>query len=241
MERTITAVESEKSRFITKTYAWMGAALLVSAVAAFLTASSVFSGGQLSAFGAFLFGNGSPGFFILAIAEIALVWWLSSQIRRISLQTAVIGFLAYSVINGITLSSIFIIYRIDSIATAFVSTSVMFFVMALYGATTKKNLATAGKYLMMALIGIIVVSLLEFIMWRLLHINTSVLDILISVATVIVFTGLTAYDSQKVMKVAGHSNGSEDYQKVSVMAALELYLDFINMFLAVLRLFGRRK
>lgn len=150
-------------------------------------------------------------------------------------------FLAYSVINGITLSSIFIIYRIDSIATAFVSTSVMFFVMALYGATTKKNLATAGKYLMMALIGIIVVSLLEFIMWRLLHINTSVLDILISVATVIVFTGLTAYDSQKVMKVAGHSNGSEDYQKVSVMAALELYLDFINMFLAVLRLFGRRK
>lgn len=241
MERTITAVESEKSRFITKTYAWMGAALLVSAVAAFLTASSVVSGGQLSAFGAFLFGNGSPGFFILAIAEIALVWWLSSQIRRISLQTAVIGFLAYSVINGITLSSIFIIYRIDSIATAFVSTSVMFFVMALYGATTKKNLATAGKYLMMALIGIIVVSLLEFIMWRLLHINTSVLDILISVATVIVFTGLTAYDSQKVMKVAGHSNGSEDYQKVSVMAALELYLDFINMFLAVLRLFGRRK
>ncbi|WP_294429471.1 Bax inhibitor-1/YccA family protein [uncultured Treponema sp.] len=241
MERTISAVESEKSKFVTKTYAWMGLALLISAVSAFTTAIKIYDDAGLSAFGQFLYGNRMMGFWIFVIAEIVLVWGLSAAIRKISLGTAIIGFLAYSVLNGITLSSIFIVYKIESIAVAFVATSVMFFTMAFYGATTKKNLATLGKYMMMALIGIIVVSLLEFIMFRFFSLNTSILDLLIGVATVIVFTGLTAYDSQKLLKVAQHSNGNEDWQKVSVMAALELYLDFINLFLALLRIFGRKK
>lgn len=241
MERTITAVESEKQKFITKTYSWMGIALLISAVSAFITALSIFNGNELTSFGLFLYGHSMMGFWILAIAEIVIVIWLSSQIRKISLQTATIGFLAYSVINGITLSSIFLVYQIESIAVAFIATSAMFFVMALYGATTKKNLATFGKYLMMALIGIIIASFLEFLMYAVFKLNTSVLDFVITIATVIVFTGLTAYDSQKIMKIAAHSNGNNDYQKVSIMAALELYLDFINLFLALLKLFGRKK
>ena len=241
MERAVSFSETEKSKFITRTYAWMGFALLVSAISAFYTATKIFDGTTLSAFGQFLYGNKMMGFWILAIAEIVLVLGLSAAIRKISLQTAIIGFFAYSVINGITLSSIFIVYQIQSIAVAFVATSVMFFTMAFYGATTKKNLATMGRYLMMALVGIIAVSLLEFIMFRFLHLNTTILDFFIGIATVVVFTGLTAYDSQKIVKVAQHSNGSEDYQKVSVMAALELYLDFINLFLTLLRLFGKRK
>ena len=242
MERTLSAAaESEKSKFVTKTYAWMGLALLVSAFTAYYTSIKVFDGNELSAFGLFLYGNKMMGFFILAIAEIALVWGLSAVIRKISLQMAIIGFVAYSLLNGITLSSIFIVYQIESIAVAFLGTSAMFFTMAFYGATTKKNLATMGRYLMMALIGTIIVSLLEFVMYRFFHLNTSILDFIIAIATVIIFTGLTAFDSQKIMKVAQHSNGSEDYQKVSLMAALELYLDFINLFLALLRIFGKRK
>ncbi|WP_407428859.1 Bax inhibitor-1/YccA family protein [Treponema sp.] len=241
MERTVTAFESEKSKFITKTYAWMGAALLISAVTAFFTAASIYNETGLSSFGRFLFGGSAVGFWIFLVAEIALVWGLSASIRKISLQTAVLGLLAYSVINGITLSSIFIVYQISSIAVAFIASSVMFFAMSFYGATTKKNLSTIGHYLMMALVGVIIVSLLEFVMSRLFHLNTTMLDYLIAIVTVIIFTGLTAYDTQKITKVAAYSNGNEDYQKVSIMAALELYLDFINIFLALLRIFGRRK
>lgn len=241
MASAISIAESEKSKFITKTYGWMGLALLISALSAFFTAASIFNGNELSSFGMFLYGNKMMGFWIFAIAELVLVFWLSSAIRKISLGTAIIGFLAYSVINGITLSSIFIIYQIESIVVAFAGTSIMFFVMAFYGATTKTNLATVGKYLMMALIGIIAVSLLEVLMSVVFHLNTNILDFIIGIASVIVFTGLTAYDAQKIVKISEHSNGNEDYQKVSVMAALSLYLDFINLFLSLLRLFGRRK
>lgn len=241
MSQAISIAESEKAKFITQTYTWMGLALLISAIAAFYTSIKVFDGGALTAFGKFLYGPGISGVWIFAIAEIAIVIALSSMIRKISLQTAIIGFLAYSLINGITLSAVFIIYKIESIAVAFLGTSAMFFIMAFYGSTTKKNLATFGRYLMMALVGIIIVSLLEFVMYTFLHLNTSLLDYLISIACIIVFTGLTAYDAQKIIKVAEHSNGNEDYKKVSIMAALELYLDFINLFLALLRIFGKRK
>ena len=241
MTRTISLAESEKSKFITKTYLWMGIALLVSAISAFFTANSISIGNEPTSFGKFLYGNSMMGFWIFAIAEIVIVIALSSMIRKISLQTAILGFIAYSVINGITLSSIFLVYKIESIVAAFAGTSLMFFVMAFYGATTKKNLATFGRYLMMALVGVILVSIVEFLMAAFFKLNTSALDFLIAIASVVIFTGLTAYDSQKIVKVAEHSNGSEDYQKVSVMAALELYLDFINLFLTLLRIFGKRK
>lgn len=243
MTRTISTTESEKTKFITRTYSWMGFALLVSAISAFVTARLVFADAErhiLSPFGAFLFGGAAIGFWIFAIAELALVFGLSAAIRRISVQTAALGFFAYSVINGITLSSIFIYYSISSISSAFFSTAIMFFTMALYGTTTKKNLATFGKYLMMALIGIIIASVLEFVMAIFFHLNTSALDFVIAIVSVIVFTGLSAYDAQKIRKVAEHSNNDESYQKVSILAALEIYLDFINIFLSLLRIFGRR-
>lgn len=238
MEKTLSFAESEKAKFVTKTYAWMGLALLISAISAFITAISIFNGNTLSSFGMFLFGRGMIGFWIFAIAEIILVFWLSASIRKISVGTATLAFILYSVINGVTLSSIFVVYQLASIAVAFVSTSVMFFAMAFYGATTKRNLMSWGKYLMMALVGVIAVSLVEFILH--FFVKTTILDFVLSIASIIIFTALTAYDSQKIMKTAEHANGSDDYKKVSILAALELYLDFINIFLNLLRLFGRR-
>jgi hypothetical protein len=227
--------ESEKSMFISKTYGWMAVALLVSAFFAFLSKNLMFtSAGYVTSFGKFII-------FIFAIAEVALVWILSSMIRKISVQTAIIGFLAYAVLNGVTLSSILIVYRIGSIASCFFGSAAMFGLMSLYGAKTKKDLSSWGKYLIMALIGVIITNLIQILIGLFTGADFRVLDFLLSIVTVVIFTGLTAYDTQKLVRVAEYANGSDDYKKVSIFAALELYLDFINLFLTVLRIFGRRR
>lgn len=226
--------ESEKSQFLGRTYGWMALALLISAVAAYFTANSRTV--MMALFGTRF------GFMILAIGEIALVWWLTASIRKISVEAATIAFLVYSVLNGVTLSSIFFVYRISSIAASFFGCSAMFLTMSFYGTTTKRDLTSFGKYLMMGLIGIIITSLVQFVLGMILHTGMpKMLDLLISFATVIIFTGLTAYDAQKVIRTAEQANGSDDYKKVAILGALELYLDFINLFLALLRIFGKRK
>jgi uncharacterized protein len=227
------SVADEKRKFLSRTYAWMGLALLLSAASAFGTASSM-------TLVRFLFGSGGMGFIILAIAEIALVWWLSASIRSLSVSAASIAFVVYSLLNGMTLSSIFFVYSISSIGYCFIAAAAMFFGMSVYGMRTKKNLDTAARYLMMGLIGIIIASAINMIVSLITHQPLTVLDWLISFATIIVFTGLTAYDSQRLLRAADHSNGSDDYKKIAVIGALELYLDFINIFLSLLRLFGRR-
>jgi FtsH-binding integral membrane protein len=221
------AVESEKKRFLTRTYAWMALALVISAASAFLTATSK---PLLTA----LFGNNAIGFWIVAIGEIALVWWLSASIGKISVGGAVAGFIGYSVLNGLTLSSIFIVYTGTSIMYTFLASAAMFGAMAVYGAVTKQNLNTAGRYLAMAVIGIVIASLIN------LFLKSSGLDWAISLITVIVFIGLTAYDSQKILAAANYADGSDTFKKAAIIGALELYLDFINIFLSLLRLFGRR-
>lgn len=232
----------ERSSFIGKTYGWMSLALFVSAFVSFFAANAVFGAdGRLSRFGMVLFGNGMIGFWVLAIAEFVVVMWLSSMIRKISFGTAAIGFFVYAVLNGITLSTIFIVYRISSIASAFFGSAAMFAIMSWYGATTKKNLSSFGKYLIMALIGIIIANAVQFVIHLVTGNPMTFLNFLISVASVAVFTGLTAYDTQKLFRIAESANGSDDYQKISILAALELYLDFINLFLAVLRIFGKRR
>lgn len=218
--------ESEQRKFLTGTYGWMAVALLISAAAAFVTAGSpallslIFTGWH---------------YWVLIIGELALVWWLSASIRKISVAAAVIGFLAYSVLNGMTLASIFFLYAMDSIAIVFISCAAMFAGMALYGLRTKSNLAGYGRYLGMAVWGIIIASLLNFLF------RSSGLNFLISIVSVAVFAGLTAYDSQKMLALSENADGSEAFRKVSILGALELYLDFINMFLSLLRIFGRRR
>ena len=220
------ARESEQRKFLSGTYGWMAVALLISAASAFITANS---------YTLLKFIFTSWHYWILAIGEIALVWWLSASIRTISITTAIIGFLAYSVINGMTLASIFFVYSQQSLAIVFVTCAAMFAGMAIYGMRTKSNLSGYGRYLFMALWGIIAATLLNLLF------KSSGLTTLISIVSVAVFAGLTAYDSQKMLAMSENADGSVAFRKIAILGALELYLDFINMFLALLRIFGRSR
>lgn len=218
----------EQNRFLARVYGWMAIALLISAATAFSTA---YYARINYTFARSLFGM---GYLVLIIAELALVWWLSASIRKISTFAATIGFLSYSVLNGITLASIFFVYRLDSIVSIFGISALMFGAMAVYGANTKQNIMSFGRYFSMALIGILIASLVN------LFLRSSGLTWLISIGTVILFTGLTAYDSQKMLRVSQMAQNTDVFKKASIIGALELYLDFINIFLSLLRLFGRR-
>ena len=213
--------------FITKVYRWMTLALLISGLTALYTASS-------QTLISFIFGSKFV-FYGLLVAELALVFVLSAALHKMSVGLGVFFFILYSVINGLTISSIFIIFEIRSIFIVFFISAAMFAGMSIYGAKTKQNLMSAGRYLMMALIGLIIASLVNLLL------KSSMLEWIISLISVAVFTGLTAYDTQKMFKIARNSDDSEIFQKAAIMGALELYLDFINIFLSLLNLFGKRK
>ena len=221
------ANEKISQRFITAVYGWMVAALAISGVAAF----AVFNSETLLYF---IFGNRFT-FLGLIIAEFALVIILSAGIRRMSFPAAAASFVIYSIVNGLTLSAVLFVYTSTSVVRIFVITALMFGAMSVYGATTKSSLQSAGKYLMMAVIGLVIASLVNIFM------RSSSLDWLISFVTVGVFTGLTAYDTQKITQAARYAQDNEDFKKVAIIGALELYLDFVNIFLALLRLFGKRR
>ena len=221
------ANEKISQRFITAVYGWMVAALAISGIAAF----AVFNSETLLYF---IFGSRFT-FMGLILAEFALVIILSAGIRRMSFPVAAASFVIYSIVNGLTLSSVLFVYTGTSIVRIFVITALMFGAMSVYGATTKSSLQSAGKYLMMALIGLIIASLVNLFM------RSSSLDWLISFVTVGVFTGLTAYDTQKITTAARYAQDNDDFKKIAIIGALELYLDFINIFLALLRLFGKRR
>ncbi|MFA0814720.1 MAG: Bax inhibitor-1 family protein [Anaerofustis sp.] len=185
--------------------------------------------------------SSSIAFYGLIIAEFALVFILSARIGTMASATALTLFFLYAFVNGLTLSSIFIVYEISSIYAAFGVTALTFGAMSLIGATTKRNLSGIGGYLTMGLIGVIIASVVN------LFLGNSTLDIIISIVAILVFVGLTAYDTQKIKQML-QSADSDSYQdhteiirKISVIGALKLYLDFINLFLQILRLFGKRR
>lgn len=215
-----------RSAFVTRTYAWMALALVISAASAFFTANC-------PPLLRVLFGT-RYGFIVCAVLELGLVIWLSASIRKMSVAAAAFAFIAYSVINGVTLSSIFWAYTSAAIARTFIVSALMFGGMAIFGATTKQRLDTAGRYLIMALWGVVIASIVNMLL------KSDGLDWIVSIITVVLFTGLTAYDSQKIQQAGAADNGSDTFKKASIIGALELYLDFINIFLSLLRLFGRR-
>ena len=219
-----------RNRFLSKVYLWMTLALSISGGVALLTANS-------PKMLATLFANGGMGFIILCILEIVVVSFLSLRIRKISAFAATVGFVIYSVINGLTLSSIFLAYQFSSIVLVFFISAAMFLVMAIYGSITKSKLTSFGRYFSMALIGTVIAIVVN------IFLKSSMLDILISIVSVVIFTGLTAYDAQKLAKASRNAENQEAdvFTKAAVIGALELYLDFINIFLSLLRLFGRRK
>jgi FtsH-binding integral membrane protein len=214
-----------QQRFITGVYAWMTAALAVTGGAALFAVSS-------AGFMRLLSGSMLP--LGLCVAEIALVWYLSTNIRTLSAARATAVFFIYAALNGLTLSVIFLVYTASSIGAVFFYAAAMFGGMSAYGVLTKTDLTKTGNILGMALWGVIIASVANLLL------RSSGLSWLVSLATVVIFTGLTAYDAQKLTRVSAVGD-SETYTKQSIFGALRLYLDFINLFLALVRLFGKRR
>ena len=211
-----------------KVYVWMTLALMITGATAYGVATS--PGIQMA-----LFSN-QLLFWGLVIAEFALVISISAAINRLSLTTATLMFVLYSVINGAMLSSIFLIYTMSSIASVFFITAGTFGVMALIGYTTKKDLTSMGRILFMALIGIIIATVVN------IFLKSSGLQMIVSYLGVLIFVGLTAYDSQKIKNMLQMApDASEASQKLALLGALTLYLDFVNLFIYLLRIFGRRE
>ena len=172
----------------------------------------------------------------LMVAEVLLVLVISGAINKLSLPMATFLFALYSVINGATMSLIFLAYTASSIASVFFITAGTFAVMAAYGYFTKKDLTSWGPILFMGLIGVILASVVN------IFIGNSFMDLIISYAGVIVFVGLTAYDSQKIKNLLIQApDASEGMQKLALLGSLSLYLDFINLFIYLLRIFGSRR
>lgn len=219
--------ETVTNKMIRNVYLWMTAALAITGLVAYYVAGSQ---AILSA----LFSNGWT-ILVLFLAEIGLVIGLSASINKISALTATFMFALYSIINGVTLSSVFLVYEIGSIATTFFVAAGTFGAMAIYGSVTKKDLTKVGNLCMMAVIGLIIATVVNLL------IRSTMADMIISGVGVLVFVGLTAYDAQKIKNMLYGAEESEMTNKIAVLGALSLYLDFINLFLYLLRFFGRRK
>lgn len=205
-------------------YGWMTMGLLVTAAVALAVSNSGFFPGQ--------------GMFIIAIfAQLGIVLGLSWAIERISATTAGMLFFVYSALTGFTFSIFFLVFSLGSIAAAFLSTAGVFGAMTIYGLTTKTDLTKMGSYLTMGLFGLIIASIVN------IFLGSGPLDFIISIFGVLLFTGLTAWDTQRIAAMAATRKmkvDSDDTLKFSIMGALTLYLDFINLFIFMLRIFGGR-
>jgi uncharacterized protein len=227
--RTYGRTTSVAAEFMRHVYTWMTVGLLVTA---FVAAGVAGSPSMQMA----IFGNVAVPI-VLIVAQFGIVIALSAAVHKMSAFMATAMFVLYSVLTGLTLSSIFIVYPIGSIANAFFTCAGMFLAMSVYGTVTKKDLSGMGSFLFMGLIGIIIASIVN------LFIGSTFMDFVISVCGVIIFTGLTAYDTQKLREF-GSAAPLEDGTAVrrgAILGALELYLDFINLFLMLLRLFGANR
>ena len=171
----------------------------------------------------------------LMIAELVVVLAFSAMVNKVSHVAGMIMFVVYSLLNGVTLSFIFLMYVEASIYSTFLITAVTFFGMAVFGYTTKKSLHGIGSYLMMGLMGIIIAGIVN------IFFQNDMLSFIISVIGVVVFVGLTAYDTQRIKERLNAASSDEEVKRVSVYGALILYLDFVNLFLKLLRLLGKRR
>jgi len=219
---------ARETNLMYRVYAWMCVALAITAATAYYVASS-------PAIVNAIFNN-SLVLIGLFIGQLALVIVITSLLNRMSFAMAAVLFLVYAATLGITLSSIFLVYTYTSIFATFLVTSGMFGAMAIYGYFTKADLSAMGSYLLMALIGLIIGGLVN------MYFKNETFQYLISAAGVLIFTLLTAYDVQKIKRMSQEMLGDQETMaKVSILGALILYLDFVNLFLYLLQFMGRRK
>lgn len=213
--------------FIRSVYNWMAIGLALTAFTAYYVAST-------PALLQFIFGN-QMVLFGLIIGELGMVFYLSARVHKLSAGTATSLFVLYAILNGATLASIFIIYTASSIVATFLTCALTFAACSVFGMVTKRDLASMGGFMMMGLIGIIIASLVN------MFLRSPGLSSVISYVGVLVFVGLTAYDTQKLKQMAmtqpADASGAV-VRKGAIMGALTLYLDFINLFIMLLHIFG---
>jgi uncharacterized protein len=239
------AIDEGLRSYMLRVYNYMGIGLVVTGFAAWFAAAAAVTtdpaaavatmnnGTMLTQWGYLLFA--SPLQWVVMLAPLAFVLVLSFGINKLSVPAAQATFWGFAAIMGLSLSSIFLVYTDASIAKVFFITAATFGAMSLYGYTTKRDLTQMGSFLMMGLIGLIIASLVNMFM------QSSMMEFIISVVGVLIFVGLTAYDTQKIKEGYSESYGAEVLAKGAIMGALNLYLDFINLFLMMLRLFGNRE
>ena len=225
---SVDAHAAEQQRFMVRVYNWMTAGLAITGFMAFYVSNN-------PTIMNIIFGNPIMPI-VLIVVQIGLVFWLASRVMQMSVSQATGVFMLYAGLTGITFSAIFVVYTASSITATFMVTAGTFGAMSLYGYTTKKDLTSWGSFLFMGLIGIIIASLVNMFM------QSSMMHMIITYAGVLIFVGLTAYDTQKIkeMNILGNEGTDED-TKEAIRGALTLYLDFINLFLMLLRLMGDRR
>jgi uncharacterized protein len=209
--------------FMQRVYQWMAAGLTLTGFLAYWTSGNT----------EVLRALAGGGFIVLALVEIGIVFWLSAAITKISPTAAVAGFLVYSALNGVSMSYIFVVYSGASIATTFFITAATFAGVSLFGWMTKSDLSSFRGVLFMGLIGLLIASLVNYFL------QSPALYWILSYAGLAIFIGLTAYDTQMLKQ--WHQSGVVAGEQMAILGALKLYLDFINLFLLLLRLFGRRR
>ncbi len=229
-QRVISTAEAEELQraFLVKVYGWMMAGLLITGAASMLTLNTP---GLLE-----MLYSSQWVVLALFLVQIGLVGWLSIRLEKMTAATATTIFIGYAALTGLTLSIIFLMYTTESLASTFIVTAGMFGVMSAYGYFTKRDLSGLGSFLMMGLIGMILASVVN------IFLGNSTIYWITTYIGILIFVGLTAYDTQKI-KAMGLSAtmGSEAEQKGAIMGALKLYLDFINLFLLLLRVLGKRR
>ena len=221
----VVIVQSRIQSVMQQVYLWMTAGLLLTgAISSMLANNEALLGIVLN-----------PIVFIgLFVVELGLVLAISAFINKMSPALATGLFILYAGLNGITLTPILLTYTAASVATAFFTTAGMFAALALYGTVTKRDLSGMGKFLMMALFGLLIATIVN------IFLRSSGMDFVISIFGVLIFAGLTAYDTQRLNQIASQAMSEDEIGRFSIMGALTLYLDFINLFLYLLRLLGRR-
>jgi hypothetical protein len=222
------AIAAEQQRFMVRVYNWMTTGLGITGLVAFMVANSP-SAVEL------IFGNPILPI-VLIVVQIGLVFWLAARVMQMSAQQAMGVFLLYAAVMGLSLSVIFLAYTTSSITSTLLVTAGTFGAMSVYGYTTKKDLTSWGSFLFMGLIGLIIASVVN------MFLQSAAMGWIISYAGVLIFVGLTAYDTQKIkeMNILGNE-GTEEDTKEAIRGALTLYLDFINLFLMLLRIMGDRR
>ena len=211
--------------YMLRVYNYMTTGLALTGVIAYLVASSPAAINMI-------FGTGLH--WVVMLAPIGVVLFLSARVHKMSTAAAQMWFWAFAALMGLSLASIFIVYTQESIARVFFITAATFAAMSLYGYTTKRDLSGLGSFLFMGLIGIVIASIVN------IFIGSTMIQFIVSVVGVLVFVGLTAYDTQQIKEMYDELDGSEVAGKKAIMGALRLYLDFINLFVMLLHLFGNR-